>query len=356
MKDPRDPKDPKDPKGPAPMRDHDQDQDRDRDRYLFIRILEACNADCFMCEFALSRDAYRLSVEDFDELLPRARAAGVWYVRFTGGEPLMHRDVVELVRRGTAAGMRMSVITNGMLLPRMVQRLAGAGLAQVIVSLDGASGETHDVYRRSPGMFDNGLTGLRAAAALGILPRVNTVVGPHNYTEMPQLQKVLTEAGVVQWELSALKLDRTITYPDPAHVREVCDPVYDADPDALLVPLGKRFYGDTAEERERYFGESLTPRASRPLCHVVDDVIYIDGRFGRMYACSCLPHREAGDGPGGGAPLREGGAIGLDTPVFRAHADYFREHGPDLCSGCSTTAAGYSDDVARLGSVPPWRY
>ncbi|MEV8477437.1 cytosylglucuronate decarboxylase [Streptomyces sp. NPDC051173] len=328
----------------------------ERHRYLFIRILEACNADCFMCDFALSRDTYRFSRAEFDDLLPKAVAAGVGYVRFTGGEPLMHQDVVELVSAGTAAGMRMSLITNGTLLPRMAERLAEAGLAQVIVSLDGASGASHDVYRRSPGMFDNALRGLRAIAALGVLPRVNTVVGPHNYAEMPRLQQVLTDAGVRQWELSALKLDRPVTYPVPEHVREVCDPIYDADPASLLVPMGKRFYGDTPEEREQFFALSLTPRASRPLCHVVDDVIYIDGRFGRMYACSCLPHREPEGGPGDGAPLRENGVLLLDSPVFRSHVDFFREQGPVLCGGCSTTAAGYSDDVARLGSVQPWRY
>ncbi|MFJ9406173.1 cytosylglucuronate decarboxylase [Streptomyces sp. NPDC101393] len=326
----------------------------ERQRYLFIRILEACNADCFMCEYALSRDGFRFSAEDFAQLLPRAAEAGVGYVRFTGGEPLMHKDVVELVRLGSAAGMKMSLITNGMMLPRQVERLAAAGLAQVIVSLDGGSARTHDVYRRSPGMFDNGLSGLRAAAGLGVLPRVNSVVGPHNYREMPQLQKVLTEAGVHQWELSALKLERTIRYPDPDHVRAVCDPLYDADPEKLLIPLGKRFYGDTPEEQQRYFGESVTPRAAGPQCHVVDDVIYLDGKYGRAYACSCLPHREGEEL--GGAPLREGGVIRLDTPTFRAHVDFFREEGPRSCNGCSTTAAGYSDDVARLGSAEPWQY
>ncbi|MFE5328506.1 cytosylglucuronate decarboxylase [Embleya sp. NPDC056575] len=328
---------------------------RERHRYLFIRILEACNADCFMCDFALSRDTFRFSREDFADLLPKARAAGVAYVRFTGGEPLMHPDVVDLVRSGAAAGMKMSLITNGSMLPRMAERLAEAGLAQVIVSLDGASAATHDVYRRSPGMFDNGLRGLRAAADLGVLPRVNTVVGPHNYHEMPLLQEVLTRAGVRQWELSALKLDRSITYPDPDDVRRVCDRVYDADPNVLLVPLGKRFYGDEPAEQERYFAESVTPRASLPQCHVADDVIYIDGKYGRMYACSCIPHREGDDGPGG-APLREGGVIDLDTPAFRAHADFYRERGPLVCNGCSTTAAGYSDDVARLGTVTAWQY
>ncbi|MFD4904605.1 cytosylglucuronate decarboxylase [Kitasatospora purpeofusca] len=326
-----------------------------RARYLFIRILEACNADCFMCDFALSRDTFRFSRSDFAELLPQARAAGVGYVRFTGGEPLMHPDVVELVRAGAGAGMRMSLITNGSMLPKLVKDLAAAGLAQVIVSLDGATAATHDTYRRSPGMFDAGLRGLRLADELGVLPRVNTVVGPHNYTEMPELRRVLTEAGVRQWELSALKLDRSIRYPDPDHVRAVCDPLYTAGPQSGLVPMGKRFYGDTPEEQWRYFEESTPPRASLPLCHVTDDVIYIDGRRGRMHACSCIPHREDADGPGG-APIRENGVLLLDTPAFREHVDHFREQGPRVCSGCSTTAAGYSDDVARLGEVEPWRY
>lgn len=325
-----------------------------RDRYLFIRILEACNADCFMCEYALSRDVFRFSVDDFAELMPQARQAGVRYVRFTGGEPLLHRDVLELVRIGTEHGMRMSIITNGMKLPRMITPLADSGLAQVIVSLDGASGTTHDLYRRSPGLFDNGLAGLRAAADLGVLTRVNTVAGPHNYAELPALQKVLTKNGVQQWELSAIKLERHVTYPDPDHVRAVCDSVYDADPTRLLVPLGKRFYGDDPEEQHRFFAAGITPRASRPLCHVVDDVIYIDGKNGRAYACSCLPQREGERS--GGAAVREGGVIRLDTASFRAHADYFRDEGPRSCTGCSATAAGYSDDVARLESVPPWHY
>lgn len=328
----------------------------DRTRYLFIRILEACNADCFMCEFALSRDEYRFSTADFAELLPQAAEAGVGYVRFTGGEPLMHRDVLDLVRMGAEHGMRMSLITNGQLLPRYVHRLAEAGLAQVVVSLDGSSGATHDVYRRSPGMFDAAVEGLALARDLGIIPRVNSVVGPHNYTEMPDLQARLTDLGVQQWELSAIKLGREVRYQDPAHVVSTCDPIYAADPGRVLVPLGKRFYGDTSDEQAAYFEESITPRASLPLCLVTDDVIYLDGKYGRTYACSCLPHREDESGPGGAALRDPSGRVLLDSPAFRTHADAYKASGPTMCDGCSATAAGYSDDLARLGQVPAWSY
>ncbi|WP_097323288.1 cytosylglucuronate decarboxylase [Paractinoplanes atraurantiacus] len=328
----------------------------ERERYLFIRILEACNADCFMCEYGLSRDVFRYTPEMFAELLPEARRVGVGFVRFTGGEPLMHGDVEELVRLGTEHGMRMSIITNGMMLPRKIEALHDAGLAQIIVSLDGAGPETHDVFRRSPGMFANGLEGLRRAAALGILPRVNTVVGPHNFAEMPRLQRVLTDAGVQQWELSAIKLNRHIAYPDPDEVRRTCDPIYDADPATNLIPLGRRFYGDTPGEQELYFGESITPRASEPLCQLVDDVIYLDPKNNRAFGCSCLPHRSE-DEVRGGSPVRQpDGRQWLDSPSFRRHQDYFRDNGPSVCTGCSTTAAGYSDDVARLGAVPAWQF
>lgn len=323
-----------------------------RERYLFIRILEACNADCFMCEYALSRSTYRFGVDEFADMLPRAVTAGVGYVRFTGGEPLMHRDVVALVRLGAEHGMRMSLITNGKLLPKMVGSLAESGLRQVIVSIDGGSAETHDNYRRSPGTFDLAMAGLRRARELGLLTRVNTVVGPHNYAEMPALQRILTKAGVSQWELSALKLDRPISYPDPDDVRRVCDPIYSTDSQQLLVPLGKRFYGDTDAEQHSYFHESIPPRASEPVCHVVDDVIYLDAKQGQGYVCSCLPHREGV----GGARLRHDDGWRLDTEEFRAQADFFRANGPRLCNGCSTSAAGYSDDVARLGGTSEWDY
>ena len=131
----------------------------------------------------------------------------------------------------------------------------------MVVSIDGASAATHDIYRRSPGSFEKALAGLRAAAGLGIVTRVNTVVGPHNYAEMPKLRRVLADTGVVQWELSALKLERMIVYPDPDDVRRVCDPLYESD-SGMLVPLGKRFYGDSAEEQERFFTQAITPRAS----------------------------------------------------------------------------------------------
>jgi cytosylglucuronate decarboxylase len=326
-----------------------------RKRYLFIRLLEACNSHCFMCGYARSRDSYRFTLAEFETILPQAQTLGVEYVRFTGGEPLLHKDITALIHAGANAGMRMSVITNGYLLSRMFKRLLEAGLAQVVVSIDSASASCHDSYRRTPGLFDRCIAGLKMARDHGVLTRVNTVVGSHNYAEMPRLQQRLTEIGVQQWELSAIKLDRQVVYPDPGHVRAVCDPVYEANPGTMLVPMGKRFYGDTAAEQELYFVAGITPRPSPPQCHLVGDVIYIDAKTGLGFGCSLLPHRKAEES-GGGVRMRTEGGWTLDVADFHEHVSLFRSAGPTQCRGCSTTAAGYSDDIARSGTIVPWHF
>jgi cytosylglucuronate decarboxylase len=326
-----------------------------RQKYLFVRVLEACNADCFMCRFALSNDRYRFAVREFEELLIPAKAAGVKFVRFTGGEPLLHHRIEQLIRVGAHADMRMSVITNGALLSRKIRPLAEAGLTQVIVSIDGATAAKHDHYRNSPGLFEAAISGLRQARALGVLTRVNTVVGPHNYQEMARLQQLLADIGVQQWELSAIKLDRPISYRDPEHVRSVCEPIYAADPKTMVVPMGKRFYGDTAAEQDLFFRRGITPRASPPFCNVVADVIYLDAKTGRGYGCPLLPHRSQRES-GPGSLLRVESGWTFDQTDFRDHVRHFYVVGPHTCTGCSSSAAGYSDHIAETGTAADWSF
>lgn len=321
-----------------------------RDKYLFVRVLEACNAGCFMCGYANSRDSYRLSCEEFARILDEASDVGVRFVRFTGGEPLIHPELVPLLRVGTDRGFLMSLITNGKLLPRMVRALAAAGTSQVIVSLDAASASAHDELRASRGCFDNAVLGLRLASELGIRTRVNTVVGPHNYSDMPALQELLYELKVDDWELSTLKLPNwKPKYVDSADVRRVGEIVYSFSPR----PKGKRWYGDTESEQEHYFRTGLPPRASGPLCHVTDDVLYLDAKNGKIFVCACISHHpRAVDF---GASYRDDtGHVQLQSEALEAQRAFFAENGPAKCTGCSSTAAGYSDLVSEGKQPAVW--
>lgn len=264
----------------------------------------------------------------------------------------MHRQIVPLVSTACDAGVRVGLITNGMLLPRMAGVLADAGLDHITVSLDGASAETHDEFRRSPDCFRRAVEGLKAIRERKISTRVNTVVGPHNYREMPALQQLLIDLGVDQWELSALKTTPMPSYSDLADVLRVGAGIYES---SLLRPYGKPWYGETDTERARYFGEGIPPRTSAPLCLVPEDVLYLDAREQKLYVCSCLPHRPDDDEAIWVPFDPDRPEDSLSSVQLRALQDYFGTNGPHSCTGCSATAARYSDAVADTDPAP-WTY
>jgi len=326
-----------------------------RSKYLFIRVQEACNADCFFCEFAKSQDSYRMSVSAMHDVARQAADLDIGVIRFTGGEPLMHAQIVQLVAECASFGHDVSIITNGTQLKRYGADLVQAGLSQVILSLDSPDPETHNVYRRTPHLFERAVSGIEGLAGL-VQVRVNTVVGPHNYGDMPRMQRLLEGLGVDQWELSPIKLARASTYADRADVIERCGPIYDRGRQGALIPMGEPFYGSTVEAQDLYFNEGIVPRADQPVCRVTDDVRFLDPKNRKQYACSLLPHRDPRDVGWGDASGPTDEAILLDTPTFRAHQDFYRANGPSICEGCSTTAAGYSNDMNTNGTVAAWSY
>lgn len=319
--------------------------------YLFIRILEACNANCFMCDFRQSKDQYRFSPKDMEEILPRVKEEGIKYIRLTGGEPLLHKDILDFLRLIKKQGMKSSIITNGFFLEKKINALVEAGLNQIIVSIDGTYPETHDRIRNTPDLFNRAIRGLRKAVITGIVCRVNTVCGFHNFREMPQLQDLLTEIGVHQWELSSLKLERPLEHSaeDRLDIEGVINYVYrDAFQGKRLIPMGKIWCGETEEERERYFTFGITPRADHK-CLLVDKVRYLDAKNGYLYACSLISHRPKALEYA--APVLPSCNFSVMDDRILRQVDYFKKCGPSTCTGCSTTASGYSNQLLFQGNI-----
>jgi cyclic pyranopterin phosphate synthase len=154
---------------------------------LRISVTDRCN---FRCTYCMPRDVYgrdyaflpRAELLTFEEIVRLARvfvALGVRKIRLTGGEPLLRRDLPELVRMldTLEAVEDITLTTNGSLLARHADALASAGLDRVSVSLDSLDDTTF------AGMNDVGfpvstvLEGIAAAEAAGLRPlKVNMVV------------------------------------------------------------------------------------------------------------------------------------------------------------------------------------
>ncbi|MCB9917142.1 MAG: GTP 3',8-cyclase MoaA [Planctomycetes bacterium] len=150
-------------------------------RKLRISITDRCNLRCAYC---MPAEEYRwlpkrelLSFEEIERLARIVRELGVREIRLTGGEPLLRRDVEELVTRLANLGFdKLAMTTNGMFLADHVDELHAAGMTSVTVSLDTLQPERFERLTRRTGL-DRTLDGIRAAVAAGFdRPKINTVV------------------------------------------------------------------------------------------------------------------------------------------------------------------------------------
>jgi cyclic pyranopterin phosphate synthase len=150
--------------------------------YLRISVTDRCNLRCVYCmpEAGLPwiPKAEILSFEEIERVVAAGAAVGVRSIRITGGEPLLRRNVVDLVRRlNRIDGIHdIALSTNGLLLPELAVELKAAGLARVNISLDTLREDRFFAIARRPGL-DRVLAGIDAAIAAGLTPiKLNCVI------------------------------------------------------------------------------------------------------------------------------------------------------------------------------------
>jgi GTP 3',8-cyclase len=151
---------------------------------LRVSITDRCNYKCVYCRTGEVGAQYpELSIEEYLRLIKLFVGLGISKVRLTGGEPLLRRGLVELVRElarlRTVDGdlLDLAVTTNGHLLDGLAAPLKAAGLNRVTVSMDAVDAPTFERITRVPGSFEAVLGGIRAARAAGLTPlKINCVL------------------------------------------------------------------------------------------------------------------------------------------------------------------------------------
>lgn len=159
-----------------------------------------CDLACGMCDLPLRGDRTReLDADGLKGILDAFRDLGVLGVGVTGGEPLLRRDLFEVLRHGRDKGLLMHLNTNGSLVTReAAQELAACGVSSVNVSLDGPDAELHDRLRGREGSFRRVL---RAVARLAAVPgrpyrvALTCALGPENAASAPALLERARDLG-----------------------------------------------------------------------------------------------------------------------------------------------------------------
>jgi GTP 3',8-cyclase len=182
---------------------------------LRVSLTDRCNLRCSYCMPAeglawMPRED-QLTDDEVNRLVRIAvERLGVREVRFTGGEPLIRRGLLGIVRAAAALSPRpqVSVTTNGIGLARLALPLRDAGLDRVNVSLDTLSPERFIALTRRDRHADV-LAGLRAAASAGLTPvKINTVLMRGiNDDEAPTLLRFALEQGYELRFIEQMPLD-----------------------------------------------------------------------------------------------------------------------------------------------------
>jgi cyclic pyranopterin phosphate synthase len=173
---------------------------------LRVSITDRCNYKCVYCRTGEMGAQYpELRIDEYLRLINLFVGLGVSKVRLTGGEPLLRRGLLEMVKE--LSGWRtiedepldLAITTNGHLLEDLAAPLKAAGLNRVTVSMDAVEAATFERITRISGSYETVLRGVRAARSAGLTPlKINCVLlRGFNDDQIEGFARFAREEGVV---------------------------------------------------------------------------------------------------------------------------------------------------------------
>ncbi|MFC2071765.1 radical SAM protein [Chloroflexota bacterium] len=163
-------------------------------KFAGVSVTHNCNSKCVTCNMWRSKSVNELSLMELEGALIQLKDIGVVSVGFDGGEPLLRKDLPQIVEKAHQLKFeKISLTTNGLLLTKeKAENLILKGLTSIGVSIDGI-GETHDFIRGVRGAYKKSVTALEELVGLrdSKYPELDlgmgTILAKPTIEEMPQL-------------------------------------------------------------------------------------------------------------------------------------------------------------------------
>jgi radical SAM protein len=175
---------------------------------VFWEITRSCALACSHCraEAQSRHHPEELNPAQATQLIHQLATLKPPMLVLTGGDPLMRRDAMDLVREATAAGLHIGLSPSAT--PRLMrmdfQHLRGAGVQRMSLSLDGATRRTHDSFRGVPGTYDRTIEAVRRAHDAGLSLQINTTLTRGNLHEYEEFKQLMFELKPAMWSVFLL--------------------------------------------------------------------------------------------------------------------------------------------------------
>jgi len=191
-----------------------------------LKLTENCQAKCISCDYWKSRWQDGLDTNRAVELLNEIGAAGIHSLRFTGGEPLLRRDLFDILERAQTSLFKQIVLqTNGLLIKKLHREINASPIHRVAVSVDGLK-DSNDRIRGIRGYFDLGMEGIRLLRGKEVV--LSVTLNRISARELESLAEVAAEAGAtIEYNILSQSLyflkdaDLSSMWPEPNDVEEI---------------------------------------------------------------------------------------------------------------------------------------
>lgn len=171
--------------------------------YVNWELTNRCNMGCPYCFLGEHPEGILpdLPTDVVKEAIKKLWEGGAKMLNYSGGEPLLRDDIVELIRYGHELGLTTILSTNGiLLLPELVSKLEGY-LTWICLSLDGPNPEINDSVRGRTGHFDECLERLRLLEKTNINLKINTMLCKKNIGCVEEIANLLKGFKIKKWKL-----------------------------------------------------------------------------------------------------------------------------------------------------------
>jgi len=180
-----------------------------------IALTYQCNLACQFCYASCGcqkdNGSLDVSTKEIYKILDIIKnEAKVPSVSFTGGEPTLRSDLIEIVRHANSLKMWTNLITNGTLMSAsLAKNLKAAGLDSAQVSLEAADGSLHDIIVQKPGAFKATCEGLDHLKSAGIRVHTNTTISKLNKDHLLAIIDLICELGFDKFSMNLLMPEGT---------------------------------------------------------------------------------------------------------------------------------------------------
>jgi len=171
---------------------------KDKRPVVVWNVTRRCNLKCVHCYAHAKNTSFdnELSTDQGKQLIDDLADFGSPVMLFSGGEPLVRKDLPQLAAYAVEKGMRAVISTNGTLItPEMARNLKEIGLSYVGISLDGME-EINDRFRGVSGAFRSALEGIKNSQDAGIKVGLRFTVNKFNVNEIPKIFQLLEEMDI----------------------------------------------------------------------------------------------------------------------------------------------------------------